>query len=202
MDGQHRALACSGVRCKHKTGPHLRISRSKHAGSSASNDTNTGAFENTGGRPGLAPCAEQHGPWCGVLLFRAALAGRFRQRPRLLTRGFHGTFALYSDKYNTPEARCGACLQQAQMTSQQQTTNEKNERKAARELQRGMTRASGAIELGEKATTAASAAPSPGRGERASTSARQRKKDEAEAGVDFNKRHDARSKHKGQGVRL
>ena len=187
---------------QHKTGPHLRAPRSKHAGSSASNNTNTGAFENTGGRPGLAPCAEQHGPWCGVLLFRAALAGRFQQRPRLLTRGFHGTFALYSDKNNTPEARCGACLQQAQLTSQQRTTNKKNEHKAARELQSAMARASGAFELGEKATTATRAAPSPGGRERASTSARQRKKGEAEAGVDFSKRHGARSKHKGQGVRL
>ena len=133
---------------------------------------------------------------------QAASSGRGPARCDMHARHMHAAHTRTHGEAERAEARCGACLQQAQMTSQQQTTNEKNEHKAARELQRGMTRASGAIELGEKATTAASAAPSPGRGERASTSARQRKKDEAEAGVDFNKRHDARSKHKGQGVRL
>ena len=199
---QGSGQACSGAQCKHRTGPHLRAPRSKHAGSSASNDTNTGPFENTGGRPGLAPCAEQHGPLCGVLLFRAALAGRFQQRPRLLTRGFHGTCALYNKENSTQEARCSACLQQAQLTSQQRTTNKKNEHKPARELQGAMAHASGAFHLQQRATTAASAAPSPEGHERTSTSACRQNKDEAEAHVDLNKRHGARSKHKGQGARL
>jgi len=52
---------------------------------------------------------------------------------------------LFNDKNSTQQARLSARLQHAQLASQQRTTNKQNENKAARELQRAMTHASGAF---------------------------------------------------------